>query len=33
MGKLLMAIIVGCASLAFPPLGLILLYISGLWKE
>lgn len=33
MGKFFMSIIVCCASLACPPLGLILLFISGLWKE
>lgn len=33
MGKLFMAIVVCCASLACPPLGLLLLFVSGLWKE
>lgn len=33
MGTLFIAIIVCCASLAYPPLGLLLLFVSGLWKK
>lgn len=33
MGKLLLSIIVCCAAMAFPPLGLLLLWATGVWED
>lgn len=33
MGKLFLSIIVCCVAIACPPLALLLLFLTGLWKE